>query len=86
MPSNPAGKPPTVDELRAAVAAMIGTEPGAIPEDADLVRLGVDSLGMLRLANRFRRAGIRVPFRELAAEPTLAAWRRHINASRGESR
>ncbi|WP_460530809.1 phosphopantetheine-binding protein [Flindersiella endophytica] len=63
-----------------AVAEMIGAEPGDIAMDANLVHLGVDSLGMMRLANRWRRAGIRVPFRELAADPTLAAWQRFLDS------
>lgn len=85
MPSNTAGEPPTLDELREAVAAIIGSEPSAIPEDANLIHLGIDSLGMMRLVNRWRRTSIRVSFRELAAEPTLAAWQRHMDAVRGES-
>ena len=72
-------KPPTLDELREAVATMIGTEPGAIPLDANLNHLGVDSIGMMRLVNKWRRVGIRVSFRELAAEPTLAAWQRYLD-------
>jgi aryl carrier-like protein len=80
MQSKRAGTPPTLDELRALVAEMIGSEPGAVPLDANLNQLGVDSLGMMRLANRWRRAGVRVSFKELAAEPTLAAWQRHLNS------
>lgn len=80
MQSKPAGKPPTLDELRALVAEMIGSEPGAVPLDANLNQLGVDSLGMMRLANRWRRAGVRVSFKELAAEPTLSAWQRHLDS------
>lgn len=72
----PPGKPPTVEELRETVAGLVGTEPDAIPLDANLNELGVDSLGMMRLANRWRRVGVRVSFRELAADPTLAAWQR----------
>lgn len=81
MQVNATDGPPTLDELREAVAAIIGLDPDAIPANANLVHLGLDSLGMMRIANRLRRAGIRVPTRELAAEPTLAAWRRHLVAS-----
>jgi aryl carrier-like protein len=79
MTPGPTGEPPTVDELRETIAGMIGTEPSAIPLDADLLQLGVDSLGMMRLANRWRKVGIRVSFKELAAEPTLAAWQRFMS-------
>jgi aryl carrier-like protein len=84
MPPNRSGEPPTMDELRAAVAAIVGLEPGAIPDDANLVLLGVDSLGMMRLINLWRRTGVRVSARDLAVEPTLAAWQRHIEAARAQ--
>jgi aryl carrier-like protein len=76
--------PTTVDELRAAVAAIIGCEPGAVRDDANLIHLGIDSLGVMRLVNRWRRAGIRVSARDLAAEPTLVAWHRRIAAIAAE--
>jgi aryl carrier-like protein len=79
MVNKAAGTPPTLDELREAVAALIGSEASEVPLDANLNHLGVDSLGMMRLVNRWRRAGIRVSFRELAAEPTLAAWQRYLD-------
>ncbi|WP_190014468.1 phosphopantetheine-binding protein [Streptomyces lucensis] len=66
--------------LREAVAAMIGTDPGAIAPDANLIHLGLGSLEMMRLVNRWRREGLPVQFRELAAEPTLDAWQRHFDA------
>lgn len=74
----------TLDELRAAVAAIIGVEPDAIADDTNLVHLGIDSLGVMRLVNRWRREGIRVSAGELAAEPTLAAWQRRVDALRAE--
>ncbi len=80
MQSNKVSEPPTLDDLREAVAELTGLEPHSIPDDANLIQLGVDSLGMMRLVNRWRRARIRVSYRELAAEPTLAAWRRYLNA------
>lgn len=79
-------KPPTLEELREVVAEIIGSEPSEIPEDANLIHLGIDSLGMMRLLNRLRRSGVRLPVRALAAEPTLAAWHRHTNGLPGESR
>jgi aryl carrier-like protein len=82
MPSNTAGQPLTLDQLRGAVAAIIGLEPDAVPDDANLLHLGVDSLGIMRLVNLWRREGIRVSSRALAAEPNLAAWQRHIDALR----
>jgi aryl carrier-like protein len=65
--------------LREAVAAMIGAEPDAIAPDANLIHLGLGSLEMMRLVNRWRRDGLPVSFRELAAEPRLDAWQRHFD-------
>lgn len=81
-PNKPAAQLPTLEELRELVASLVGTEPSAIPDDANLIRLGIDSLGMLRLVNRVRKAGLRVSYEELAAEPTLAAWQRYLDRLR----
>lgn len=78
MPNNGAIEPPTIEEMREAVATMVGADPSTIADDANFVRLGVDSVGMLRLANRLRRAGIRVSYNDLATDPTLAGWQRYI--------
>lgn len=83
--NNAAGEPPTPQQLRDAVAAILGSEPGAIPMDANLLHLGIGSLEMMRLVNRWRRENIRVSFRELAAEPTLAAWQQRMDALRSKS-
>ncbi|MFB7620037.1 phosphopantetheine-binding protein [Kitasatospora sp. NPDC056181] len=66
-------------ELRTTVAAAIGTEPTTIAPDDNLVHLGLGSLEMMRLATRWRRDGRPVSFRTLAADPTLAAWQRHLD-------
>ena len=71
---------PTLEEMRAAVAELVGADPAAITPETDLLALGITSLGMMRLVNRFRRAGLAVEFRVLSAEPTLGAWMRHVAA------
>ncbi|MGN9840967.1 phosphopantetheine-binding protein [Nonomuraea sp. H19] len=64
--------------LRENVAAIIGAAPEEIPGDANLVYLGVGSLEMMRLVTKMRRQGITLDFSELAADPTLDAWERHL--------
>ncbi|MFE5597691.1 phosphopantetheine-binding protein [Streptomyces coelicoflavus] len=66
--------------LREAVEAVIGAEHGTIEPNANLIHVGLGSLEMMRLVNRWRRDGLPVSFRELAAEPTLEAWQRHFDA------
>jgi aryl carrier-like protein len=85
MPRNTTNDLPTLDELRTAVAEIMGSEPEEIPGDANLVHLGLDSLGMMRLVNRWRRGGMRVSSRTLASEPTLEAWHRHLKELREAS-
>ncbi|WP_327178604.1 phosphopantetheine-binding protein [Streptomyces sp. NBC_01335] len=71
--------------LREAVATMIGAEPDKVAPGANLIHLGLGSLEMMRLVNRWRRDGLPVSFRELAAEPTLEAWQRHFDTVTAES-
>ncbi|MFG2006869.1 phosphopantetheine-binding protein [Spirillospora sp. NPDC048911] len=73
----------STDGLRETVAQIIGTDPGAIADDANLIVLGLGSLEMMRLVTRWRRQGIDADFTELAAEPTVAAWTAHLKAVAG---
>jgi len=82
MTTYSADPPSALDELREAVAALVHLEAAAIADDDDLLLLGLDSLGVMRLVNRWRREGVRVSSRVLVAEPTLLAWQRHLDASR----
>jgi aryl carrier-like protein len=74
------------DEVRAAVAELLGTAPQEVPGDARLVDLGLTSLQVMRLGSRWRRAGIRVKYQDLAAEPTVNAWARLVSENSGNSR
>nr|WP_051162287.1 phosphopantetheine-binding protein [Nocardia transvalensis] len=64
--------------MRAVIADLLGVTAEEVPLDADLHVLGVTSIGMLRLANRWRRLGLEISYAELASEPTLNAWRRRL--------
>jgi aryl carrier-like protein len=48
--------------------------PTKIPNDADLVALGMNSLELMTVVNRLRRQGIPVTYDALATQPTLDAW------------
>ncbi len=84
------GGPPTIEQMRAAVAEILGSPPAAIPDDANLFQLGLDSLGVMRLVTLWRREGVRVSSRDLVADPTLRAWQAHLDllrrAAQDESR
>ncbi|MEU3337901.1 acyl carrier protein [Streptomyces sp. NPDC006668] len=85
MTGNTPDEPSTLHQLREAVAGILGVAPEEIPQDANLVRLGVDSLGMMRLVNLWRRQGIRLSSRALLTEPTLIGWQRHIEELRRQN-
>jgi len=82
MPAEAVGEPWTLRELREALAEILEVPPESIDADTNLLRLGVDSLAIMRLVNRWRSAGIRVSSRVLTAEPTLNDWLRHIESLR----
>ena len=65
-------------DLPAVVGELLGLQAADIDEDAHLIQAGLDSLSMMRLAGRCRRAGLDIGFADLMAEPTLAAWRRLV--------
>ncbi|MCF3123119.1 MULTISPECIES: phosphopantetheine-binding protein [Streptomyces] len=72
--------PRSADEIRAAAAALIGMAAADIPDDANLVRLGLTSLDVMRLSGRWRRGGIVAQFETLVADPTISGWARHIGS------
>lgn len=63
----------TIESLHAGVSEFLG-DSRSIDADANLFEAGLDSVGLLRLVNKWRRDGIEVSFAELAQNPTLAAW------------
>lgn len=68
----------TGEALRAALAELIGISPSEIEDDANLIQLGLESLTMMRLVTKWRRAGLAVAFGELTGTPTFAAWNERI--------
>lgn len=65
---------PTIDEMRAEVARLVGVAPAEIADDANLMDLGLDSIRAMSLAQRWADAGVAIDFAELAEEPTLRHW------------
>ncbi|WGV01690.1 isochorismatase family protein [Bacillus altitudinis] len=63
------------DAIVHQVAEYLQIEPNEIPLDENLVYLGLDSIRMMSLAEKWRQQGATVNFVELAAHPTLTHWR-----------
>ncbi|MFF7992001.1 amino acid adenylation domain-containing protein [Kitasatospora xanthocidica] len=72
----------TAVDLPQAVGELLDLTAESIADDANLIELGLDSLTMMRLAGNLNRAGVDVGFAELAAQPTLAAWRALVDGHR----
>jgi len=73
--------PVVAEEIRAELAAALRVDPAALADDADLFGLGLDSLTLIRLVARWRRAGHDVTFEDLAENPTPAGWRKALSTS-----
>ncbi|BCJ69203.1 hypothetical protein Prubr_62240 [Polymorphospora rubra] len=76
--------PLTPDRIRHDVAELVDRAPASLRDDEDLVAAGLDSVRVMDLAARWRRAGADVAYADLLARPTLAAWARRLLAPRDE--
>ncbi len=66
--------PATVAELRAEVAKLLQMPASDLHLDDNLLYAGLDSIRLMALVERFRHAGAKVAFVDLAERPTLAEW------------
>ncbi|WP_175510356.1 non-ribosomal peptide synthetase [Micromonospora phaseoli] len=60
--------------MRDDIAAVLGEPPGTVADDADLLQLGLDSIGVMRLVGRWHQRGVTVSFAELIEGRTLDDW------------
>lgn len=74
MSNNPTVLPLSIETMRADVAGMLHTDPSEILDDDNLMEWGLDSMRAMTLAARWRKAGARIEFSDMATEPTLAHW------------
>ncbi|WP_186439414.1 phosphopantetheine-binding protein [Corynebacterium sp. NML180780] len=72
------------DIIAELIAARLGCDVRALSDDAEPLKLGLDSLGMMSVINQARRLGISATFEQLAERPTFGAWRRLLDAPRTE--
>ncbi|MEU9622560.1 MULTISPECIES: phosphopantetheine-binding protein [unclassified Streptomyces] len=63
------------ERVRADVAELLGCDPAEIAPEENLVDLGLDSMRMMTLVERWRAAGAAaLDFADLAEQPELAHW------------
>ncbi|MEC8849698.1 MAG: isochorismatase family protein [Pseudomonadota bacterium] len=60
--------------LRTEVAEQIGMAPALLADDDDLLLMGLDSVRLMSLMERWKLRGLRAEFAELAENPTLHGW------------
>ncbi|MEV3964546.1 AMP-binding protein [Nocardia sp. NPDC050193] len=56
------------------IAELLCADPDVLTAETDLADLGLDSLRLTTLVERWRGAGARIGFAELAEEPVLGTW------------
>ncbi|AXB42809.1 phosphopantetheine-binding protein [Amycolatopsis albispora] len=65
----------TADQVRADVAGLLGCDEAELTPDADLLDLGLDSIRIMGLIERWRAAGATgLEFADLAEQPRLRHW------------
>ncbi|OBI39615.1 non-ribosomal peptide synthetase [Mycobacterium sp. E2238] len=68
------------EDIRAQVAELLGVGVDDIHPGTNLIGQGLDSIRIMTLAGRWRRAGIAVDFATLAETPTVEAWTALVGA------
>lgn len=77
-----------LEQMRADVAEVLYLDPSEVGDDDNLLDLGIDSIRLMTLAQRWTEAaGARVAFADLALRPELRHWWRLAGeaAARAES-
>lgn len=64
----------TLDTMRADIARIIGEDPSEIGDHDSLIDLGLDSIRVMALIQRWGEQGVKLDFARLAEKPTLAHW------------
>jgi aryl carrier-like protein len=64
----------TFEQLRSDVAVALGEPVDGIDDHENLLDLGLDSIRIMTLVEKWRAAGFEPSYLNLAEQPTLAAW------------
>ena len=72
--NRPERAPESLDEVRAEVASVLQVTVDEIGPDDNLLDHGLDSIRIMSLVERWRRAGREITFVALAEKPTPAEW------------
>jgi len=61
-------------DLHRELATALALTPAQLPADANLLRLGLDSLHMMAWLNRLRARGYALTLQDMYRQPTVAGW------------
>ena len=73
-PTAGSGSQLTFEDIRVDVAGLASTSAAAIGADDDLVAVGVDSIGVIKLASLWSSRGVDITFADLIERRTLGEW------------
>ncbi|MEV6599794.1 phosphopantetheine-binding protein [Actinoplanes sp. NPDC051346] len=68
------GLPSSAAALQAQIAEVLGEPADSFGPDDDLLDVGLDSIRLMTLVERWRAGGLRVGFIDLAEQPTVNGW------------
>ncbi|ARA98007.1 MULTISPECIES: isochorismatase family protein [Geobacillus] len=66
--------PLSLEDVRRQVAELLQAEAADLSDQENLIDRGLDSIRIMSLVEKWRRAGAKVTFADLAARPTLSDW------------
>ena len=66
--------PTSAGELQEQIAQVIDEPVDSFDLDDDLMEVGLDSIRLMILVERWRSAGVHLGFVELAEQPTVNGW------------
>ncbi|WP_199425895.1 isochorismatase [Thermaerobacillus caldiproteolyticus] len=66
--------PMSLHDVRNQVAELIQESPADLSDHENLINRGLDSIRMMSLVEKWRKAGAEITFAALAARPTLFDW------------
>lgn len=73
----------SLERIRLEVAGVLDLAPEDVPEELNLIEIGLHSLAIMTLIGPISRlAGTRLDYADLAATPTVRAWNALIERKR----
>lgn len=73
----------TLEQMQADIAAMLHEEPDEIGLHDNLMDLGLDSMRVMTLVERWSKTGVDLDFTDIAQHLTLAGWWEVVQAQQG---